>query len=342
MKLAIQVVKRSFSDRWIEYCQQHSIEYKTVDVYRSDIIEQLADCDALMWHYTHTDYRDTKFAKELLASVEASGKFVFPNYNTGWYFDDKLAQKYLLEAINVPLVPTHVFYDKKEALYWAESTDYPKVFKLRGGAGSMNVLLVKNQSQARHYIRRAFGRGFKAINRVSLFKDHIQKILNGIMPASRIIKALGYLVYPLSLNKYGVKEVGYALFQDFIPNNNCDIRIIVIGERAFAIKRITRDDDFRASGSGKILYDREEFDIRCVKIAFEVNQTLKSQCIAYDFIFDIENNPLIVEISYGFVVSVYDACPGYWDKDLNWHPGKFIPQHWMIENLIADVKCVKP
>ena len=53
-------------------------------------------------------------------SVEASGKKVFPDFNTVWHFDDKVGQKYLLEALDLPLVPTWVFYDKTEALQWAD------------------------------------------------------------------------------------------------------------------------------------------------------------------------------------------------------------------------------
>ncbi len=59
---------------------------------------------------------------------------------------------------------------------------------------------------------------------------------------------------------------------------------------------------------------------------------------AYDFVFDENNDPLIVEVSYGFAVDAYDACPGYWDENLDWHEGKFIPQEWMIEDLIKSLK----
>ncbi len=74
--------------------------------------------------------RDILFAKQLLFSLEQSGIIVFPDFNTGWHFDDKVGQKYLLETIDAPLVPSYVFYSKKEALEWDEQTNFPKVFKL--------------------------------------------------------------------------------------------------------------------------------------------------------------------------------------------------------------------
>ena len=118
MKIAIHSHPGSFSERWIEYCKQKGIDYKTVNAYDSDIVEQVKDCDAFMWHHNHADYRDVLFAKQLIYSLEAKGIKCFPNFHTTWHFDDKVGQKYLLEAIGAPLVPSYVFYSKIEALNW--------------------------------------------------------------------------------------------------------------------------------------------------------------------------------------------------------------------------------
>lgn len=114
MNIAIHHTEESFSDYWIEYCKSNAISFKVVNCYDNDIVTQLQDCDALMWHHHHGVYKDTLFAKSLLFSLEQAGVKVFPDLNTAWHFDDKIGQKYLLEAINAPLVPSHVFYDKKQ------------------------------------------------------------------------------------------------------------------------------------------------------------------------------------------------------------------------------------
>src|SRR5690554_4722377 len=160
MKIAIHHREGSFSDRWIAYCQQEGIDYKIVNCYDSNIIEQLKDCDALMWHHHQSVFKDVITAKKILFSLEHAGIKVFPDFHTAWHFDDKVAQKYLLEAIDAPLVPSYVFYDKKEALDWATTTTYPKVWKLKGGAGAANVKLVRNKREAVKSINKAFGKGF--------------------------------------------------------------------------------------------------------------------------------------------------------------------------------------
>src|SRR5690554_2455915 len=99
MKIAIHHRKNSFSERWITYCEENKIEYKIVNCYHNDIIKQIQDCDALMWHHSHRNYMDALFAKQLLFAVAKKGMTVFPNYNTNWHFDDKVGQKYLLESL---------------------------------------------------------------------------------------------------------------------------------------------------------------------------------------------------------------------------------------------------
>ena len=145
MKIAIHEDAGSFSDRWIKYCNENQVPYKLVNCYDSDIISQLDDCQGLMWHWSQNDYKAVLFARQLTISLEKKEIKVFPDVNTAWHFDDKVGQKYLLEAIGAPLVKSYVFYSRQEALDWLDTTTFPKVFKLRSGASSVNVSLAKTK-----------------------------------------------------------------------------------------------------------------------------------------------------------------------------------------------------
>ena len=147
MKIAIHDNPGSFIDRWITYCLENKINFKKVNCYDTDIILQLDDCDGLMWNWSQTDYKAALCARQLTKSLERKGIRVFPDTNTSWHFDDKVGQKYLLEAIGAPFVKSYVFYSAKEALDWIEKTSFPKVFKLRRGAGSINVSLIKTKKK---------------------------------------------------------------------------------------------------------------------------------------------------------------------------------------------------
>lgn len=334
MKIAIHHAPGSFSDRWIAYCDKHNINYKIVNCYSTDIIEQLDDCDAMMWHHNHGKYKDVLFAKQLIFAVQQSGKKTFPDFKTCWHFDDKVGQKYLLESIGAPLVPSYVFYSKQEAEKWIGKTTFPKVFKLRGGAGSANVKLVKTAGQARRLVSKAFGNGFSQFDRIGNFKDRISKYRAGIIGFMEVVKGFGRLFIRTDYAKFRCPEKGYIYFQDFIPKNLFDIRIIVIAGKAFGIKRMVRKDDFRASGSGNILYKKEYFTHETVRLAFQLAGKLQSQSAAFDFVYDEAGNPMVIEVSYGFSTEVYDPCEGYWDQSLLFHEGAFVPQNWMVETLL--------
>jgi glutathione synthase/RimK-type ligase-like ATP-grasp enzyme len=335
MRIGIHHTKGSFSERWIAYCDKKNIDYKLVDCYQSDIIEQLEDCDALMWHFNHKGAKDSKFAKQLLYSIELSGKRVFPDYHTVWHFDDKVGQKYLLEALKVPLAPVFVSYSKKEAVRWAKQTEFPKVFKLRNGAGSDNVRLVRTEKKAVRLINRAFGRGFRQYENWNNLKERYRKYHEGQSNLWNVIKGVIRFIYPTEYARLTGREMGYVYFQDFIPDNDHDIRVVVIGGRAFAIKRMVRKGDFRASGSGYIVYGKDNFNQETIQLAFSISQKLQCQCMTYDFVHH-NGKPFLVEISYGFAQEGYDSCEGYWDKQLNWHAGKIYPQAWMVDLIIKS------
>lgn len=335
MKIAIHVRKGSFSDKWLEFCKINCISYKIVDCYSTDIMEQLRDCHALLWHWSHLDYREQLFARQLIISIEYTGKRVFPSSKTCWHFDDKVGQKFLLEAIEAPLVPSYVFFEKQKALKWITETTFPKVFKLRGGAGSRNVSLVKSTSHGRKLIIKAFKNGFPAVNRYSNFYEKIWQLRRDKTFNSGINLLKGFLriFYPVGKTNLLKREKGYVYFQDFIPNNDFDIRLVVIGNRCFGIKRYIRVNDFRASGSGKMDFARECFDIESVKIAFKIAKKINTQSAAFDFIYQ-DGAALIVEISYGFTSRAYYSCPGYWDNNLIWHDEDVIPEYFIIEDLL--------
>lgn len=336
MKIAIHHRPGSFSERWIAYCDEQGIEYKIVNCYDSNIIEQLKDCDALMWHHHHGNVKDVIAADKILFALEHAGVKVFPDFKTSWHFDDKVAQKYLLEAIGAPMVPSYVFYDKKDALDWANQTTYPKVFKLKGGAGSANVKLVRTKSQCIKLINKAFGKGFKQFDGMAYFLDSIKKYKSGTKSINQVAKAFGRMIISTEYAKHAAPEKGYAYFQEFIPNNDGDYRIIVIGQKyAYGMKRLNRKNDFRASGSSSFLY--EKLPDSMLEVAFDVAKTLKLQSVAFDFIRDEDNKPLIIEMSYAFGTTGSSKCKGYWTEDLQFHKGSFIPQEWMIKNLINEL-----
>lgn len=333
----VNVADYYFSSRWIEYCQNKNIPYKEVDVYKSDIMQQVNGCEAFMWHWDHESPTDHLFARQLIASLESKGIKVFPDLKTCWHFDDKVGQSYLFEALGISTPKNWVFFDEQEALVWAENVTYPQVSKLRGGAGASNVKLVRSKSQAIKIIKKSFKRGNSPLGKFAILKDNYSKWIKAETALRSLLGAFKMVMKTTKFEKYFPRQIGYVYFQEFIANNDHDIRVIVIGsQKAFALKRNVRKGDFRASGSGCIIYDKNAIPIECVKEAFRVAELIKGQSIAFDFVFDKDNRPLIVEISYGFAQKAYDKCSGYWDKTLQFHEEIIHPQWWMMDLLLGN------
>lgn len=336
MLIAIHNSRRGFHPRWIEYCKKKKIPFKLVNCYANDIVKRLEGCSGLMWHFSQHSSADIIMARQLLFALQQSGLKVFPNFNTSWHFDDKLGQKYLLESLGLPFVDTYVFFDKKEAMEWTETASFPKVFKLRGGAGSSNVMLVGSRKAAKRIINKAFGKGFRQYDRIESLRERWRKYRDGMTDWRDVVKGIFRLMVEPEFSKTIGYQRGYVYFQDYISDNPFDIRVVVIANKAFAIKRMVRKGDFRASGSGYIRYERENFPLDLIGLSFDMNDKVRAQSLALDFVFD-NGTAKVVEISYGFVPSVYDMCTGYWDRDLVWHGGRFDPYGWMVDALIEEI-----
>jgi glutathione synthase/RimK-type ligase-like ATP-grasp enzyme len=337
MKIGIHHENGSFSERWIEYLKQRAIPYKLYNGFDSNIIYQIKNDNLthFMWHFSQNNYDDKLHARILYRVLRELGISTYPNEESYWHFEDKEAQKYLFESLDIPFVQADIFYDKISALKYIENSDYPKVFKLRGGAGSINVRLVNNKSQARKIVNRAFGKGFLAFDKLAIFNDTIERFLRQktFHNFLRIGKWGWKLIFPRQ--KTHPNQRGYVYFQEFVPNQTYDIRLIVINDKCYYLKRYTRNNDFRASGSGRLEFVPDDsFNIMTVDMAFKYAKKLKMPCIAYDFVFSDQNQPLIVEISYGFQPYVYDQCTGYFDKNSNWHNSTVNLEYEIIDTFL--------
>lgn len=333
-KIAIHETPGSFSSLWITYCEQNDLNFKIVDCYSDNIIEQMEDCDILMWHHQQGLPIDAFLARNLFAALSEAGKTVFPDYQSSWHFDNKVAQKYLFEALKIPTPKNHVFYRKSELLQFGKNASYPIVFKLKGGSGSRNVKLIQDYYALKSAAKVAYGKGFRQYDAHGGIKEAVRRYRLGKYTLKHILKAIAHIYYPVKIERMAGREWGYVYLQEYIESDH-DFRVIVIKDKAFAIKRYVRKNDFRASGSGHIEYSQSNFSQNLIKTSFELAKKINSGCIAFDFVYK-QGKPVVLEISYGWNHKGYYSCPGYWTEDLNWHEGSFNPYGWMVENVLQE------
>jgi hypothetical protein len=197
------------------------------------------------------------------------------------------------------------------------------------------VRLIRHTQEARTVAKQAFAGGFQPV--ASYWQDAHKRF----RAAGRRRDLLGVvkrlprsLVIIQQLNKKMGRERGYVYFQDFIADNQFDTRITIIGNRAFAFTRNVRPGDFRASGSGDIIYDVRRIHPQCIQIAFEVTRKVGSQSMAFDFVLAANQQPMIVEVSYCYDPEAVYQCLGHWDDQFKWHEMHMWPQDAILVDLL--------
>lgn len=330
--------KRGGEDGYAAWLRQHDIPYEYLDCYDSGVISKLGDYSALIWHYSNFMNADLMEAQHILDIAASKGLKVYPDHNTAWHFDDKIAEMYALQSVNAPIPKAWVFYDLERCLNWLGSeAKYPLVAKLRRGSGSNNVKLLKNAAEAKHYARHMFSRGYspaqslvyktyskaQSTHSVGVLKSRIKKI-------PKFLKSWKY-------SKGMSNEIGYCYFQEFIENTGYDIKVAVVGDKCSFLTRRTRKGSFKASGSGDITYQKEWITEDIVRSAFETSEKLNTQCMGYDYVVrEADQKGFIVEMCHGFDHEAIADCKGYWDRDLVWHDEPLNVVTEVLEMLVKE------
>ena len=331
----------SFSDGWASALQARGIKIRWLDLLAPDALEQARGCDGVMWRYIHFPSQK-QIANVVLYMIENQlGIPVFPDINTRWHYDDKVAQSYLLKSLDAPIPQTWVFWRERDALEWAETASYPVIFKLASGAGSSNVIRVLNKHKAIRLISRMFRHGVFPMTMNEYQRGGFPKTFRQLMLiGKRALQSVPFVLsrdYPQLDSVFWQPERDYIYFQEFLSGNDFDTRVNIIGERAFAFRRMNRPDDFRASGSGRIDYDRERVDLRCVELAYKVSKKAQFGSMSYDFLIK-DGFPAICEMSYTFMAEAVYKCPGHWDSNGSWQEGQMHPEEAQVDEFLRRIE----
>ena len=321
---------------WIAYCKKNNIPFDVIDCYHPDTVQVLKDYNYLLWHLGSFTANSFYMGMATMNVARGLGVSVFPNYETAWHFDDKISEAMLLKSVKAPMPKSWAFFVLDECMDWLNRFDqFPLVAKLKCGSGSNNVKLLHNHEEAVQYAKQMFLKGIKPNNSVTFKAMSNLRSSKDLQMIKARIKRIPDFLGKLRAAKSLSVESGYVLFQEFIPNNGYDLKVVVVGDKLSFIVRHTRKGDFRASGGGSIEYDKAYVPQNVIDSAFKLSDSLGFQCMGYDYVIDkCDGIGKVIEISYGFSHTALMQSGGYWDRDAIWHDEPLNAPEEILKNLL--------
>ena len=207
-------------------CRELGISYVLIDIYRPDWIRDVAslDCDAfLVWPSCVDNINKQLFDERLKVISKDMGKFIFPSYDALWLYESKRRTADWLMVNNIAHPQTWVFFNKKKAIDFLETTSFPIVFKTDLGATASGVEIVENKRQALRLINLCFGKGYLRKRSIS-----------------------------------GDRDYGYIFFQEYIPDLK-EWRIVRVGSSFFGHQKVKKGKFH--SGSKLVSWDVPNFKL---------------------------------------------------------------------------------
>jgi len=296
------------------------VHYAFVDLERHDWPTRVEPFQLVLWKPADMGTLANHFKEKVYFLEKYLDKLVVPNYDTIWHFESKVAQSYLFAQAGVQTPATMVTFDYRDAMEQLGRWKMPLVFKLSGGAASSNVRLVRTRRDAAARVRDAF-----------CGKLYREATTPGGLRGPRRLRLAAKRWFWSFLRRWfsGKEPQGYLYWQEYLPNNSADLRITVIGNCfAYGFWRNNRPGDFRASGSGRLDFERPVPEAP-LRYCMELNRRFNFDSMAYDILFK-ESEFVISEMSYGYLDSAPYRTSGYYelrpDGQVAFVPGHVWPQ----------------
>lgn len=204
------------------------------------------NCDWKNKYVIYTSQEDPgyyykNYIEDVIYSLELSGAFVIPKFKFLRANNNKIFMELLREiegSSDMKKIHSYHFGSYEDFQNSNFQIERSLVFKSAEGAKSRGVFLVSSKKEALAIA--------KKVSKTPIFKDDLKDFIR-----PNIHK--GYIKNSSHRKKF--------IVQNFIEGLKNDWKILIFGDKYFIEYRGARDNDFRASGSGKFLFDTDIQDL---------------------------------------------------------------------------------
>lgn len=238
----------------------HFIHYSEIDLKK--------DYSGQLFIYSSSEDPGLKykgFFEDVLYALHRKGAILIPE----WRYMRAHHNKALMEMIrDVDLaeidtgIHSRVYGCNEEFYQHIDETEFPCVYKSSEGAGSRGVALLNDKDHAIKLLNDLH------LNHKASLKEKLWLAIGKIKPST---------IHSNYRNKF--------IIQNFIKGLNGDFKVLVFGEKYYALSRQNRDNDFRASGGGRLCYE-PELPAGIFDFARAVYDALNVPVLSLDIAFD--------------------------------------------------------
>jgi len=266
-----------------------------------------------------------QYIRDCLLYLLACGDTLIPSYELFCCHENKGWQVLLRRELNIEGLWNAYFSSKRELKNY--EIKYPVVLKTITGSNAKGVFLAKDEEDL-----------LKKIKSLEKQPSIAQKLDFFRRKYFRKYKKLpGYPDYDffkdaLLYQDYMTPEIPFVL-QEFVPDLTYDYRVVAIGEKYFVSKRLTRKNDFRASGAKKFSFDFP-VPVKLLDFASELHHKIHSPYLSIDVGEDKEGKLYLFEFqAEHFGIYTIIMGKGYYVQEAGtW---KFVEEKKSFEEYLA-------
>lgn len=220
-----------------------------------------------------------RYIEDLIFHLAKKGAIVLPGYEYLKAHHNKIFMELMRSRFkddSLKTVKSKCFGSWEDALNI--QPDYPVVIKQSASSGGAGVFLARNSNDYKKYIKRA-GRILTSRNIADLFinnqKIFIKKIIKYLYPSrSRYVE---YDTSPISNS---------LIVQTFIDGLKGDYKVLIFDRKYYMMYRKNKENDFRASGSGKFYEVPQKEQEGLLEFAGKIRSEIDFPIIGMDIGFD--------------------------------------------------------
>ena len=289
---------------WTKYrrfLRANGIPFEIYDIHRSTWLREAQRFDMVVWRPSSYPYELEECRRKVHILERELGMVCYPSLAEAQLYEDKITQYELLRHHGLPVIDTFISSSEAETLEHLATCNYPLVWKLTAGSGSLGVELLRRRRTAERWVRRVFDFSGRRT----------------------------YWPY--------VGQKNYVCLQEFIPDAGPDIRVIVVGSKVFGFYRDVPRGEFRASGMDTWRWG--ELPEQPIHLARRVAEVLDLPFVAVDMLAGpAGEDPRIVELAnfmgiYWLKQLCVDGVPGAYVCDGPGDEHRFVPMRVWTQEL---------